>query len=86
MSLALALGLAAMQSGNLASDRIFIDSSFGDLDTAGLNVIIGCLGRLQALYGYKIGVVSHNAQIAERIVPQLRLSKSVSGTVTLQGN
>ena len=86
VSLALALGLAAMQSGNLASDRIFIDSSFGDLDTAGLNVIIGCLGRLQALYGYKIGVVSHNAQIAERIVPQLRLSKSVSGTVTLQGN
>jgi exonuclease SbcC len=66
VSLALALGLANMASRNMKIDTMFIDEGFGTLDSDYLNVALTALSNLQS-EGKLIGVISHLAELKERI-------------------
>lgn len=82
VSLALALGLSSISSGNLQVDSLFIDEGFGSLDTESLLTAMDALEQLQRL-GRKVGVISHVQEMSERIAVQIRLEKGVSGKSTL---
>jgi len=66
VSLSLALGLANMAGKNMRIDTMFIDEGFGTLDTDYLDVAVDALTNLQN-EGKVIGVISHMAELKERI-------------------
>ncbi len=66
VSLSLALGLANMAGKNMRIDTMFIDEGFGTLDTEYLDLAVGALTNLQN-EGKVIGVISHMAELKERI-------------------
>ncbi|MDX5435534.1 MAG: AAA family ATPase, partial [Halomonas sp.] len=66
VSLALALGLASMASGELLIESLFIDEGFGSLDPQSLALAMEALDGLQAL-GRRVGVISHVQEMHERI-------------------
>jgi exonuclease SbcC len=78
VSLALALGLAALTSNRLRIESLFIDEGFGSLDAETLNVAMGALMRLEA-QGRKVGVISHVAEMTDAIPVQIRVSKGRAG-------
>ena len=82
VSLALALGLSSLSSGNLQVDSLFIDEGFGSLDADSLRTAMDALEQLQQL-GRKVGVISHVQEMSERIAVQIRLEKGTSGRSTL---
>lgn len=73
VSLALALGLASM-SGEQGTrvESLFIDEGFGALDDASLATAVSALEALQAT-GRKVGVISHVAEMKDRIPVQVRV-------------
>lgn len=73
VSLALALGLAALSGTNLAIGSLFIDEGFGNLDHASLDLVMSALSNLENAQGRKVGVISHTDQIRSQISPQVRL-------------
>ncbi len=81
-SLALALALAD-SIAELAPvdapklDSMFLDEGFGTLDPATLDVVAGAMEEL-ASAGRMIGVVTHVADLAERMPAQFRVSKGPS--------
>lgn len=79
VSLALALSLSSLSSGNLSIGSLFIDEGFGNLDNESLELVMDALGNLQAEQGRKVGVISHTEQIRTRITPQIRLVKQNAG-------
>ena len=79
VSLALALGLSSLSSGNLAIGSLFIDEGFGNLDNESLELVMDALGNLQTTQGRKVGIISHTEQIRARISPQIHLVKQPSG-------
>jgi exonuclease SbcC len=78
VSLALALGLSSLSSSRMKVESLFIDEGFGSLDIDTLRVAMDALERLQT-QGRKIGVISHVAEMTERIAAQIRIIKTVSG-------
>lgn len=66
-SLALALGLANLRSGGLGTDIIFIDEGFGTLSQEYLGKVMDTLERLHQIGGRKVGLISHVAEMKERI-------------------
>jgi exonuclease SbcC len=78
-SLALALGLAAMSSRRLRIESLFIDEGFGVLDPQALDLALNALDGLQSL-GRKVGVISHVAEMLERIPVQIRVQRMGQGT------
>jgi len=86
VSLALALGLAdviAHEVGGADLDTLFVDEGFGSLDADTLDDVMDTLDSLRD-GGRVVGVVSHVAEMRDRIPVQLRVSKSRSGSaVTL---
>jgi exonuclease SbcC len=78
-SLALALGLASLSSGQISIGSLFIDEGFGNLDQASLQLVMDALSRLETTQGRKVGVVSHTLQIREQIHPQIRVVKLPTG-------
>jgi len=86
VSLALALGLAdviAHEVGGADLDTLFVDEGFGSLDADTLDDVMDTLDTLRD-GGRVVGVVSHVAEMRDRIPVQLRVSKSRRGsTVTL---
>lgn len=78
-SLALALGLASLSSGQISIGSLFIDEGFGNLDQASLQLVMDALSRLETTQGRKVGVVSHTHQIREQIHPQIRIVKHATG-------
>ncbi|MDR2563171.1 MAG: AAA family ATPase [Prevotellaceae bacterium] len=72
VSLSLALGLANMASRNMKIDTMFIDEGFGTLDSDYLNVALTALSNLQS-EGKLIGVISHLAELKERIVTHIEV-------------
>lgn len=66
VSLALALGLASMASGQLRIESLFIDEGFGSLDPQSLGLAMDALDGLQS-QGRRVGVISHVQEMHERI-------------------
>lgn len=80
LALALALAdsiaeLAPVDSPQL--DSMFLDEGFGTLDPATLDVVAGAMEEL-ASAGRMIGVVTHVADLAERMPAQFRVTKGPS--------
>ncbi|MEG2791265.1 MAG: AAA family ATPase [Odoribacter sp.] len=78
ISLALALGLSSLSSNRMKVESLFIDEGFGSLDIDTLRVAMDALERLQT-QGRKIGVISHVAEMTERITTQIRVVKTING-------
>ena len=82
VSLALALALSSLSSTRLNVESLFIDEGFGTLDSDTLAV---ALDALEGLYhqGKKVGVISHVAEMSERIPVKIHLEKQGSGKSTI---
>ncbi|HPS70815.1 MAG TPA: AAA family ATPase [Bacteroidales bacterium] len=78
VSLSLALGLANMASKNMSIDTMFIDEGFGTLDSDYLDVALNALSNLQS-EGKIIGVISHLAELKERIATHIEVVPSGNG-------
>ncbi len=88
VSLALALGLADVitnEVGGAALDTLFVDEGFGSLDADTLDDVMDTLDSLRD-GGRVVGVVSHVAEMRDRIPTQLLVAKSRHGSsVSLTG-
>ncbi len=78
VSLAMALGLSQMASGQTKIDSLFIDEGFGTLDSNTLEIALNSLERLQN-QGKTIGIISHVPQLKERISTQIQVVKKGRG-------
>jgi exonuclease SbcC len=82
VSLALALGLAdviTQEVGGAALDTLFVDEGFGSLDADTLDDVMDTLDSLRD-GGRVVGVVSHVAELRDRIPVQLVVAKSRQGS------
>ena len=84
VSLALALGLAEMTGRNLRIDTLFLDEGFGTLDPKSLDSALDTLCRIQQS-GKLIGIISHVAEIGERISTKINVEKAGGGLSRLSG-
>jgi exonuclease SbcC len=81
-SLALALGLAdvvAQEAGGARLETLFVDEGFGSLDERTLEHVLEVLDRLRD-GGRTVGIVSHVADLRDRIPAQLRVIKERTGS------
>ncbi|EWC40622.1 AAA family ATPase [Stutzerimonas stutzeri] len=83
VSLALALGLASMASSKLKIESLFIDEGFGSLDPESLQIAMDALDSLQA-QGRKVAVISHVAEMHERIPVQIQVQRQGNGQSALR--
>ena len=83
VSLALALGLSALNAGRTRIDSLFIDEGFGTLDPQMLEVVITTLETLHG-EGKTIGVISHVPALKERIGTQIRVRRLGQGMSTVE--
>jgi len=79
VSLALALGLAAMSANKVTVKSLFIDEGFGTLDPQSLETALGMLDELQAT-GCQVGIISHIPELAERIGYRIVVTPNGRGT------
>ncbi|HEX3713660.1 MAG TPA: SMC family ATPase [Trebonia sp.] len=81
-SLALALGLADVVTGESAGSRmeaLFVDEGFGTLDEETLDEVMNVLDGLRA-GGRIVGIVSHVSELRQRIPARIHVRKSRSGS------
>jgi exonuclease SbcC len=81
-SLALALGLADVvtaEAGGSQLETLFVDEGFGSLDEETLDEVMGMLDNLRD-GGRVIGIVSHVAELRQRIPTQLQILKGRHGS------
>jgi len=81
-SLSLALGLSDVVQRNVGGvrlDAMFIDEGFGTLDADVLELAVNTLSNMTA-GGRVIGIISHVAELRERIEKQVRVEKTVRGS------
>jgi len=81
-SLALALGMSDVvqqSAGGVRLDAMFIDEGFGSLDAEVLDLAVQTLTNM-AGGSRVIGIISHVAELRERIDRQIRVEKTVSGS------
>lgn len=83
VSLALALGIAAMASGNTRLESLFIDEGFGTLDPASLHMVMDALDRLQD-QGRKVILISHIQDMHERIPVKIQVIPQGSGASNIE--
>jgi len=79
-SIALALGLADViqeRSGGVKLEAIFIDEGFGTLDDQSLDQ---AMKILQTLGHRSVGVISHVAELRQRITSRVEVSKGKNGS------
>ena len=77
VSLALALGLAALNDTGLGVDMLLIDEGFGTLSGEHLNMAIEALESLNAIAGSrKVGVISHVERLRERIRTHIEVTRN----------
>ena len=87
-SLALALGLSDVvlaQSGGRYLDCIFIDEGFGTLDGETLDFALNTLIELHQS-GRVIGIISHVAELKERIPSRIEIVAQKEGSTILQSD
>jgi exonuclease SbcC len=81
-SLALALGLADVvqqESGGVDIETLFVDEGFGSLDEQALEQVMDALESLRD-GGRVVGLVSHVAEMKQRISTQLQVVKGRNGS------
>jgi len=81
-SLSLALGLSDIvqqTAGGVRLDAMFIDEGFGTLDAEVLELAIKTLSDMTES-GRIIGIISHVAELRERIEKQVRVEKTTRGS------
>jgi exonuclease SbcC len=81
-SLALALGLADVvtaEAGGTRIEALFVDEGFGSLDEETLDEVMTVLDGLRE-GGRMVGIVSHVAELKQRIPAQIRVHKGRSGS------
>lgn len=81
-SLALALALADVvreEAGGTQIDCLFVDEGFGSLDDATLDDVMDVLDQLRD-GGRLVGLVSHLAELRQRIPTQVRILKAADGS------
>jgi exonuclease SbcC len=82
-SLALALGLADVvtaEAGGARLETLFVDEGFGTLDDEGtLDEVLAVLDELRD-GGRAVGIVSHVAELRQRIPAQLRVERGRAGS------
>ena len=81
-ALALALGLADVvtaEAGGTLLETLFVDEGFGSLDDDTLDEVMGVLDGLRD-GGRTVGIVSHVADLRQRVPVQLRVEKGRSGS------
>jgi exonuclease SbcC len=81
-SLSMALGLADVvqaYAGGIQLDTMFIDEGFGTLDPESLDNAIECLMDLQN-DGRLVGIISHVAELKERITTRLEVRATNKGS------
>ncbi|HEV2254973.1 MAG TPA: SMC family ATPase [Streptosporangiaceae bacterium] len=87
-SLALALGLADVvtaEAGGTRIEALFVDEGFGSLDEETLDEVMTVLDGLRE-GGRMVGIVSHVAELKQRIPAQIRVHKTRSGShLTVRG-
>lgn len=84
VSLALALGLSEMSSGEgLRIESLFVDEGFGALDSASLGSAIAMLEQLHAT-GRRVGVISHIEEVKERIPVKIAVTPVARGRSTVE--
>ena len=87
-SLALALGLADVvtaEAGGTRIEALFVDEGFGGLDEETLDEVMTVLDGLRE-GGRMVGIVSHVAELKQRIPAQIRVHKGRSGShLTVRG-
>ncbi|WP_427018451.1 AAA family ATPase [Pseudarthrobacter sp. P1] len=86
-SLALALGLADVvqqEAGGLDIETLFVDEGFGSLDEASLEQVMDALEGLRDS-GRVVGLVSHVADMKQRIPAQLHVHKGRAGSTLSLG-
>ncbi len=80
-SLSLALGLSdevQAQAGGMQLDSVFIDEGFGSLDAETLDMAMKALSDL-AQSSHLVGIISHVAELKERIDKQIIVTKEKTG-------
>ncbi|CAG6397050.1 AAA family ATPase [Streptomyces cocklensis] len=85
-SLALALGLADVvtdEAGGMRLDTLFIDEGFGSLDEQTLDEVLDVLDGLRDR-DRAVGIVSHVADLRDRIPAQLQVTKGRDGSAVRQ--
>jgi exonuclease SbcC len=81
-SLALALGLADVvtaEAGGTRIEALFVDEGFGSLDEDTLEEVMTVLDGLREA-GRMVGIVSHVAELKQRIPAQVRVHKGQAGS------
>jgi exonuclease SbcC len=81
-SLALALGLADVvqqEAGGVDIETLFVDEGFGSLDEQSLEQVMDALEGLRD-GGRVVGLVSHVAEMKQRISSQLQVIKNRNGS------
>jgi exonuclease SbcC len=81
-SLSLALGLSDVvqqNSGGVRLDAMFIDEGFGSLDPDVLELAVNTLSNMTGA-GRIIGIISHVAELRDRIDKQIRVEKTPAGS------
>jgi exonuclease SbcC len=84
-SLALALGLADVvkaEAGGVDTETLFIDEGFGSLDAETLDQVLGVMDELRD-QGRAVGIVSHVAELKDRIAERLEVRLLPDGSSTL---
>ncbi|MGI9005175.1 MAG: SbcC/MukB-like Walker B domain-containing protein, partial [Streptosporangiaceae bacterium] len=85
-SLALALGLADVvraQAGGVETETLFIDEGFGSLDAETLDQVLGVIDELRDR-GRAVGIVSHVADLKDRVAERLEVRRLPDGSSTLR--
>ncbi|MDR1101844.1 MAG: SMC family ATPase [Clostridiales bacterium] len=80
-SLSLALGLSDVvqqSAGGIQLDAMFVDEGFGALDAEVLELAVRTLSDMAGKR--VIGIISHVAELSERIEKQVRVEKTTSGS------
>ena len=75
-SLALALGLASLQSIKETPDIFFIDEGFGSLSSDCLESVMSTLDNLNKIESRRVGIVSHIETLRDRIPVRIALHRN----------
>ena len=85
-SLALALGLADVvgaEAGGALLETLFVDEGFGSLDDDTLDEVMSVLDDLRE-GGRTVGIVSHVADLRQRVPAQLHVARGRTGSTIRQ--
>jgi exonuclease SbcC len=85
-SLSLALGLADVvraEAGGVDLETLFIDEGFGALDAQTLDQVLAVIDELRER-GRAVGIVSHVAEMKERVAERLEVRRLPDGSSTMR--